>query len=92
MTNLSPGMRYGAFALVSVDATRKRATCVCICGVVQAVAVDALESGQLGGCGCRMTPRSAQSPAPMSAFATDLAELERRARSRRPTSQAARKG
>ena len=92
MTDLSPGMRYGAFALVAVDATRKRATCVCICGEVRAVAVDALESGQSGGCGCRMTPSSAPSPAVMSAFAKDIAELERRARSRRTTRQAARKG
>jgi hypothetical protein len=74
------GARFGAWALVSVDATGKRALCCCICGTVTTVAVDALTAGQSAGCGCRSTPRLSSSyPAKPSAFARDIALLERTA-------------
>jgi len=50
------GRRYGAWVALRADATAKRVSCVCACGAVRQVAIDALESGMSRSCGC--TPLS----------------------------------
>ncbi len=54
---------FGAWTVVGFcDArTCKCALYRCVCGVVREVGVDALQSGQSVGCGCRQTPKAESS-------------------------------
>ena len=76
LMDIISGQRFGAFAAVKVDPTGHRVTCVCVCGTVRMVAREALEAGEIRGCGCRMTRPGRIDPACQSTFSRDLAALE----------------
>jgi hypothetical protein len=44
---------FGSWAVLSIDSTRKRAACRCVCGTVRMVSIEALESGTSTSCGCQ---------------------------------------
>jgi hypothetical protein len=46
------GQQFGAWEVVGVDATGRRAGCRCSCGTVRTVAVAALTDGTSRSCGC----------------------------------------
>ena len=46
------GKQFGAWTVIKTDASGKRATCLCICGAVQLIAVEALADGSSASCGC----------------------------------------
>jgi hypothetical protein len=52
------GRQFGAWEVLGLDATGRRAGCRCSCGTVRQVAVAALASGASTSCGC--TPLSAE--------------------------------
>jgi hypothetical protein len=55
---IAPGAAFGSRAIASIDASGKRATCVCVCGVTCVISVQALESGSAASsCGCAVPTR-----------------------------------
>jgi hypothetical protein len=46
------GQQFGAWEVLSLDATGRRAGCRCRCGTVREVAVAALTDGTSRSCGC----------------------------------------
>ena len=82
MTQDRTGERFGAWTLVRVDDSGKRALVGCECGHHRQIAVEALTSGESGGCGCRLTPKLRPDPARpqvrQTGFASELAHAEHR--------------
>ncbi len=59
----TPGARFGAWTVMEVDATGRRAVVRCACGVRRLVACEALLDGSTRGCGgCPQTPRINHAP------------------------------
>jgi hypothetical protein len=72
---------FGAWRVVQIDATGKRALVVCACGDNRQIAVAVLTSGESLGCGCTLTPRSRTHLAPGAqqvGFAGEIASAEHR--------------
>jgi len=75
---IAPGATFGSLTVAALDSTGKRATCLCSCGTVRQVAVDALLDGSSQGCGgCRPLPRSSPVTPKRSPFAAELVAAER---------------
>jgi hypothetical protein len=52
------GAAFGSWTITSIDASGKRATCVCVCGVARVISVQALKSGSAApSCGCAAPTR-----------------------------------
>jgi hypothetical protein len=47
---------YGAWTLIGVDALKRRAQVICVCGTQRQISVEVLKAGESLGCGCRETP------------------------------------
>jgi hypothetical protein len=50
---LTPGQHIHSWRIIEIDPTGKRATCVCACHQVRAVAVEDLLAGARSSCGCK---------------------------------------
>ena len=72
-----PHTVFGAWRVVQVDATGKRALVVCRCGVNRQIAIETLASGESLGCGCTLTPwPKARSTRQQAGFASEIASAE----------------
>jgi hypothetical protein len=50
---IAAGTSFAAWTIVSTDPTGKRATCRCVCGRMQIIAIEALRNGSTTSCGCQ---------------------------------------
>jgi hypothetical protein len=72
--NITPGQRIGAWEILSVDPTGKRAACSCVCKAVRILSTDALLNGTaMPSCGCQQL-----SPAQQQALRAEAEEQDRR--------------
>jgi hypothetical protein len=76
MSAVASGQQFGAWKVAQVDATQKRVTVICQCGVAAQIAADALTSGESVGCGCHLTPRLHRDYRRPSGFADAVARDE----------------
>jgi hypothetical protein len=80
VTNAPPdpliGQTFGLWKIVGIDPTRKRISAACNCGTVRVVALDALTSGSLKGCGSCSWSRPARPQPRVTDGAAGLASLE----------------
>ncbi len=65
--------KFGAWTMLGTDVNGKRATCLCICGTVRFIAVEALADGSSISCGCVDL-----SPERVAAMRTEAAQQRRR--------------
>jgi hypothetical protein len=50
---ISVGQKFGTLTVTKIDATGKRAVCICACGNTLEASVAALADGTVTSCGCR---------------------------------------
>ena len=64
MTDIIPGMTFGAWTLIGAEG--RRAWARCQCGTVRQMALEALQDGSSLSCGCINTPSTRSGPRAMS--------------------------
>jgi hypothetical protein len=70
---ITPGQRIGAWEILSVDPSGRRAACSCVCKTVRILSVAALHDGTASpSCGCQQL-----SPAQQQALRAEAEEQER---------------
>jgi hypothetical protein len=80
MTDIIPGMTFGAWTLIGAEG--RRAWARCQCGTVRQMALEALQDGSSLSCGCINTP-STRSGLRHVTFANEIAGAEARGGKRR---------
>ena len=82
MTDIIPGMTFGAWTVIGAEG--RRAWVLCQCETVRQIALAALENGSSLSCGCVNTP-STRSGLRHVTFANEIAGAEARGGKRRTT-------